>query len=217
LVHALLARSHVMTACRCTDHTCPPRIVLTGGPGAGKTAVLEIMRRALCPHVEVVPEAASVLFRGGFPRGATPALQRAAQRAIFYVQQVCASATCALVLCDRGSVDGLAYWPGPEDLFAGVGTTLASELDRYDTVIHLRTPPIAEGYNHTNPLRLETAAEAAAIDAKIAQAWAQHPRRFEVDAEPDFLDKARRALAIVREQLPTCRRPLDSVHIHAIA
>lgn len=199
-----------MIACRCTAHDIPRRLVLTGGPGAGKTAILEIIRRALCHHVEVLPEAAGILFRGGFPRSPAPALRRAAQRAIFHVQhelEATATTACALVVCDRGSIDGVAYWPGPDDLWAGLGTTLAAELSRYDTVIHLRTPPLAEGYNHENPLRLETAAEAAAIDAKIAQAWAQHPRRFEIAPTPDFLDKARRALAIVREQLPSCCRP----------
>ncbi len=43
-------------------------VVLTGGPGAGKTAILEILRRSLCPCVAVLPEAASILFGGGFWR-----------------------------------------------------------------------------------------------------------------------------------------------------
>ncbi|HET9620576.1 MAG TPA: ATP-binding protein [Kofleriaceae bacterium] len=186
---------------------------MTGGPGAGKTAVLEIIRRALCPHVDVLPESAGILFRGGFPRGHTVVMRRAAQRAIYHVQralEATARPTSALVLCDRGTVDGFAYWPGPEDLFTALGTTLADELARYDAVIHLRTPPLAEGYDDHNPLRPETADQAAAIDARIAHAWAAHPRRFEVAAAPDFLDKARRALAIVRDQLPACCRPLRS-------
>jgi len=37
-----------------------PRIVVTGGPGAGKTAVLEIARRELA-HVEILPEAATIV------------------------------------------------------------------------------------------------------------------------------------------------------------
>ncbi len=40
-------------------------VVLTGGPGAGKTAVLEVVRRRFCEHVAVLPEAASILFGGG--------------------------------------------------------------------------------------------------------------------------------------------------------
>jgi len=42
------------------------------------------------------------------------------------------------------------------------------------------------------------------LDAKIALAWAGHPRRFEVPATTDFLTKAARAIAIVRGELPPC-------------
>ncbi|MEO7730300.1 MAG: hypothetical protein ABIY55_04965, partial [Kofleriaceae bacterium] len=66
----------------CTQPHTSRRIVLTGGPGAGKTAVLELMRRTLCKHVTVLPEAAGIVFGGGFPRGAVPVLRRASQRAI---------------------------------------------------------------------------------------------------------------------------------------
>lgn len=34
------------------------RVVLTGGPGAGKTATLELIRQSFCEHVHVLPEAA---------------------------------------------------------------------------------------------------------------------------------------------------------------
>lgn len=188
----------------------PRRIVLTGGPGAGKTAVLEVIRRAMCSHVRVLPESAGIVFGGGFPRGGEPAMRCAAQRAIFYVQrELEATATSndlSIVLCDRGTIDGLAYWPGPEDLWRSVGTSLAEQYARYDAVIHLRTPPLDGGYNRDNPLRVETAAEAAAIDDKIAAAWAGHPRRFEVPAAGDFLAKAAHAIAIVRGELPACCR-----------
>jgi predicted ATPase len=197
-----------MSDCGCPGPHVSRRVVLTGGPGAGKTAVLEIVRRALCRHVHVLPESAGILFGGGFPRGTTPDALRPAQRAIFHVQrelEATAASDHALVICDRGTVDGLAYWPGADDMLALLGTSLRDELDRYYAVIHLRTPP-PWGYNHNNPLRQETATEAAAIDAKIALAWAGHPRRFEVEATTDFLSKALRALAIVRDQLPACCR-----------
>lgn len=42
------------------------RIVLTGGPGAGKTALLELIRQSFCSHVTVLPEAASIVFGGGW-------------------------------------------------------------------------------------------------------------------------------------------------------
>jgi len=63
------------------------RVVLTGGPGAGKTAVLELVRATACRHVRVLPEAASVIFGGGFPRRDGFDERRAAPRAIFHVQR----------------------------------------------------------------------------------------------------------------------------------
>lgn len=190
----------------------PRRIVLTGGPGAGKTAVLELVRRALPAQVRVLPESAGILFGGGFPRGDSPALRRAAQRAIFYTQRELEtladeSTEASVVLCDRGTVDGVAYWPGPGDFWAAVGTTLQAQLARYDAVIHLRTPSPEHGYNRVNPLRVETAGEAAAIDERILAAWSGHPRRIVIAATPDFLVKAEEALERIRELLPV-RQPL---------
>ena len=71
-------------SCECHEPHAHKRIVLTGGPGAGKTAVLELVRQHFCEHVHVLREAASVLFGGGFPRASSGAALRAAQRAIFY-------------------------------------------------------------------------------------------------------------------------------------
>jgi len=103
------------------------RIALTGGPGAGKTAVIELVRRLLCDHIHVLPEAASIVFGGGFPRGTSSAQRRAEQRAIFFVQRELEATAdeepLEIVLCDRGTVDGGAYWPGPTDLWSSVGTT----------------------------------------------------------------------------------------------
>jgi predicted ATPase len=199
-----------MVTCACTEIHPPKRIVLTGGPGAGKTAVLELMRKTLCGHVKVVPKAAGVVFGGGFPRASALDAQRAAQRAIFFVQRELEAAVlamnAAIALCDRGTIDGFAYWPGPDELWSAVGTTREQQLARYDAVIHLRTPTIVGGYNRQNPLRLESADEAAAIDARLALAWAGHPRRYEVGPMPEFLAKAARAVEIVRNELPLCCR-----------
>jgi predicted ATPase len=200
-----------MLPCDCTERHVPRRIVLTGGPGAGKTATLELIRRAsFCDHVEILPEAAGIVFGGGFPRRKDIAGRKAAQRAIFHVQreleEAAAADNAAIILCDRGTVDGAAYWPGPDDYFDAVCTTLDDELQRYDAVIHLRTPPFGGGYNHQNPLRTESAREAADVDRRILDVWMTHPRRFIVEATPDFLRKAGEVLALMRAELPECCR-----------
>lgn len=206
-----------MTHCACSATHAGRRVVLTGGPGAGKTAVLELVRRTFCQHVHVLPEAAGIVFGGGFPRGRAPELTRPAQRAIFHVEReleaTVTADNAALVLCDRGTVDGVAYWPGPTDFWLDVGTTLEAELARYAAVVHLRTPTTANGYNRSNPLRVESAEEAAAIDERIAQAWRNHPKRFEISSTDDFFEKASRAVEIIRGEVPACCRS----HFHALA
>jgi hypothetical protein len=199
-----------MHVCHCSVRHTPRRIVLTGGPGAGKTAVLEFVRMAFCRHLRVLPEAAGILFGGGFPRDPAPVKLQAAQRAIFHVQRQLEASVeeenLAIVLCDRGTVDGVAYWPGPESLFHQVGSTLEQELARYEMVIHLRTPDEENGYNFSNPLRTESNAEARAIDARISEIWSQHPRVREVKATGDFLVKVRETLETLRDEVPDCCR-----------
>jgi predicted ATPase len=209
----------MMLRCECAGVHEPRRVVLTGGPGAGKTAVLEVIRQAFCEHIVVLPEAAGIVFGGGFPRRPDDAVRRAAQRAIYHVQRELESATeasqPAVILCDRGTVDGFAYWPGPDDFWQQVGTTEEAELARYDAVIHLRTAPDG-AYTHSNPLRLESAEEARVIDDRIARAWEKHPHRIVIQAEEDFLNKAANAIEVIKQEVPACCRShlFPSCHGH---
>lgn len=185
-------------------------VVVTGGPGAGKTAVLEMAKKDFCSHVAILPEAASIIFSGGFWRLNTPDAKMAAQRAIFHVQKemeglIVSEHRWALGLCDRGVLDGLAYWPAEEDLFwSQVGSGHATELLRYQAVIHLRTPTQEMGYNHQNQLRIETPEEARVIDERIQNIWSKHPRYFQIDSHSNFLEKARAALELIGGELPKC-------------
>jgi predicted ATPase len=199
-----------MKPCDCGERHEPRRVVLTGGPGAGKTAVLELIRLFFCEHVTTLPEAAGIVFGGRFPRSDRPPLRQAAQRAIYHIQReletIADTGNAAVVLCDRGTVDCAAYWLGGGDLYSSVGTTRAAELERYHAVIHLRTPTSENAYDRRNPLRIETLEQAAAIDAAIAAEWSAHPRLFIVEPTEDFLNKAARALALLRDQVPPCCR-----------
>lgn len=199
-----------MKPCDCTKRHHPRRVVLTGGPGAGKTAVLELIRLFFCEHVRTLPESAGIVFGGGFPRSDRPEVRQAAQRAIYHVQRELEVAAdvdgAAVVLCDRGTVDCAAYWLGEGDLVTSVGATHPGELARYDAVIHLRTPTSPAAYNHQNPLRRESIEEAGVIDERIAQQWSGHPRRFFVDPTEDFLTKASHTLSLLRNEVPECCR-----------
>jgi hypothetical protein len=187
-------------------------VVLTGGPGAGKTAVLEMAKKVLCEHVAVLPESASIVFGGGFWRLESQSARLASQRAIYHVQRelenlVLGEECWAVGLCDRGTLDGLAYWPGKESLFWEMAADhLEGEYSRYAAVIHLRSPPADLGYNHQNPLRVESAEQAKSIDDRIAAVWSRHPQYKVVASTSSFLEKARQALKLVAEALPDCCR-----------
>jgi hypothetical protein len=116
------------------------------------------------------------------------------------------TATGSKSCCDRGTLDGFAYWPGPRDFFEQMGVKREAELARYHAVLHLRTPALRNGYNLRNPARIESAAEAAAIDERIALAWAGHPRRVFVESTDDFMKKAQHAIELLRAQMPACCR-----------
>jgi|RhiMethySRZTD1v2_1073278.scaffolds.fasta_scaffold842094_2 hypothetical protein len=57
-----------------------------------------------------------------------------------------------------------------------------------------------------DPLRIESAAAAAEIDARILQVWQGHPRRTVVESTTDFFDKAAKALEVLRLEMPECCR-----------
>ncbi len=173
------------------------RIVVTGGPGGGKTTAADLFRRELGGRVVVVPEAATLLFAGGFPRYLEPDARKAAQTAIFHVQKNLEDVQAArhldrILLCDRGTLDGAAYWPGPDgrEFFRHLGTTYDAELERYDGVIFFETAaagglPI-EG---NNPIRIESSDEALAIDRRLQDLWSKHPRYTFVPNNHSFFKK----------------------------
>ncbi len=202
--------------CECTKltHECK-LVVLTGGPGAGKTAALEIARRSLCEHIAVLPEAASIVFGGGFPRRSSFVARKGAQEAILGVQRSLESIAIGeglsvVALCDRGIVDGLAYWPVSEgEFWQAARSSREAEFKKYTAVIHLRSPKLSQGYNHDNPVRTESDVEAQVIDEKLLAAWKGHPNHFVIESSESFIAKAARAVEIIQAQLPECCRQHD--------
>jgi len=180
------------------------RIVLTGGPGGGKTTAADLFRRELGERVVIVPESATILFAGGFPRSSQVDAQRAAQVAIFHVQRNLEDVQSALfpdriLLCDRGTIDGAAYWPNHErDFFEAMGTTFERELERYDAVVFFETAAVAgASIEGGNPVRNESLSEAIELDGRLRRLWANHPRFMLVPHHASFLRKITSGLTIL--------------------
>ncbi|WP_405055070.1 AAA family ATPase [Vibrio sp. B1FLJ16] len=63
------------------------KVVVTGGPGGGKTTALDLFRRELCGQIMVVPEAATLLFSGGVTRSENEQCVKMVQKTIFQLQK----------------------------------------------------------------------------------------------------------------------------------
>jgi len=182
----------------------PLRIALTGGPGAGKTTAADLFRREIGDRVIVVPEAATILFAGGFPRVTEDAAERSLQRAIFEVQHSLEDVQAArypdrILLCDRGSVDGAAYWPdGAAEFFATMNSTHETELARYDVVLFFETSAVGGiRFEGGNRYRTENNDEAVALDRRLRELWAPHPRFHLVPHSTSFIRKVNVGLSIL--------------------
>lgn len=180
------------------------RIVLTGGPGGGKTTAGDLFRREMEDQVVLVPEAATMMFTGGFPRVNLPEAVHAAQRAIYHVQIHLEEAVKAqhpdqILLCDRGTVDGAAYWPGGSDgFFEDIGSTLEQELSRYDAVIFFESAAVGHmSIEGGNPIRNESIEQAIKLDRKLRDLWSQHPKFMLVPHNPSFFKKISFGLAVL--------------------
>lgn len=179
------------------------RIVLTGGPGGGKSTAADLFRREIGEKIVIVPETATMLFSGGFPRVGKPKARAATQQAIFHAQVALEDIQGALypgrvLLCDRGTIDGAAFWPenAPQGFFDTLRTSLETELRRYDAVIFFESAAVGDiSIEGGNPVRIETNAEARQLDMHLRELWSNHPNFHFVPHSTSFFAKLQDGLA----------------------
>lgn len=192
------------------------RVVLTGGPCAGKTTVLKVLQQEFAGQALVVPEVATMLLEGGFPVPGkdvewSPEWQAAFQKAIATVQISMENAYelkaqekgIEVLVCDRGLLDGAAYTPGGVEVFCKIyGVNHAEALARYAAVLHLESLAVGdpELYGKTNNAsRFEDLEEAARLEHTTRRAWQDHPRFTFLSCESGLEEKIAAACRVVRE------------------
>lgn len=188
------------------------KIVITGGPCAGKTELINCAPAILaqCGYkVFCVPETATYLMAGGHlsPTDDKISFQRAILKLQIAAEDAITDAvngysqTCnvphekIVLLLDRGALDGKAYLPKSEweQILAECGFSEDELINRYDAVIHLET---ASKYNttafsdETNSARYENALDAIDVDSRTANAWKNHPRLKIIKATANFQEKS---------------------------
>ena len=193
------------------------KIVLTGGPCAGKTTALVKITEYFSGFgykVFNVPEVPTIYSTAGW-NYLTPnrSLYYQGERAILETQlalenqfvrlaEVCKKPV--LIVCDRGTMDISAYIQPEEwdEITAMAGTSPNELLERYDAVLHLVSAADgAEQYytTATNATRYEQANEeglqiARMLDKKIIKAWTGHPHLRVINNHDDFEAKLNRVL-----------------------
>ena len=187
------------------------KIVITGGPCAGKTTAMSWIQNAFTQKgytVLFVPETATELITGGvapWTCGTNGEYQKCQLRLQLDKEKVFEQAaktmdvSKVLIVCDRGALDNKAYMDNLE--FAQVLNYLETneiELrDNYDAIFHLVTAAKgAEEFYTTanNSARTETVDEAATLDNKLISAWTGHPHLRVIDNTSNFEDKMKRLI-----------------------
>lgn len=193
------------------------RIVLTGGPCAGKTtALVRIIEHfsSLGYKVFTIPEVPTLYSQGGwnyltknrdlYYEGERAILetQLALEDSFTRMAEVCTKPT--LIVCDRGTMDISAYMT-PEmwkDITSRANTNSSNLRRRYDAILHMVSAADgAEQYytTATNAIRYEQMNEeglriARELDKKVIKAWTGHPHLRVINNNDDFNAKLNRVL-----------------------
>ena len=191
------------------------KIVLTGGPAAGKTTlvsrVLKEFKQEDGWRVITIPETATELISGFGIKPFDNCMSMLQFQDFVVADQIHKEELALdaaqlvpedniLILYDRALMDDKAYVSDEE--FAQViarfdGRTEERVLANYDRVLHLIT--CAKGaefaYNYGNAARYETVEVAREKDDLTLRAWSTHPAVYVIDNSVNFEDKIDRAIA----------------------
>ncbi len=190
------------------------RIVLTGGPAAGKTTLISRVLREFKSEdgwkVITIPETATELI-SGFGFGPFPNCMPMEDFQYYVIadqlhkEQLALKAAEAvpeekvIVLYDRAVLDDKAYVSDEQfaHILASFGWTEEDILGHYDAVLHLVS--CAKGaeyaFNYGNAARYESIEDARALDDRTLRAWQGHHALYVIDNSVDFEDKINRAVA----------------------
>ena len=186
-------------------------IVLTGGPGGGKSTLL----RELANDPEwwgrfvPLPEAVGIAVQ----TGVSPA-ERLLQRIVVEVQRALEEGLARAlgpgdsraILCNRGTLDPLAFWRDrgwpAEEFYPFVGVMLDEHYARYTAVLHLVTAADGAPEHYARwpeAHRPEEPEHAVRLDHFLTEAWGGHPWYFRLGNEGrNWAAKSAEARAFLR-------------------
>ena len=187
------------------------KIVLTGGPCAGKTTALSWINNYFTKRgyrVIFVSEVATELISNGvapWTCGTNYEYQLAQAKLQKAKEEIIETAARGmkedkvLIVCDRGILDNKAYMDDVEfkRVLKKLNTTEVKERDSYDAVFHLVTAAKGKEEAYTlsnNKARTESIKQARILDDKIISAWTGHPHFRIIDNSTEFEEKLERLI-----------------------
>lgn len=186
------------------------KIVITGGPCAGKTTGMSWIEHAFTERgykVLFVPETATELITGGVAPWVCPNIEfqkcllslQLKKEAVYEQAARTMKEDKILIVCDRGVIDNKSYMTNEEftDVLSAFNLNEVELRDTYDAVFHLVTAAKgAEEFYTTanNSARTETPEQAVAADDKLIAAWTGHPHFRIIDNSTSFEDKMKRLI-----------------------
>ena len=190
-----------------------PRIVLTGGPGGGKSTTLKWLESTM-PELHLTPEAATAILQSGFPmpgiyRPWTPEWQKSFQIAVWGMQigldqiaeQDARLSGALAIVQDRSTIDPVAYFESIAAYEQHLDTKLPTELGKVSMGIFFPTYAGTPHFdNSTNEHRFEEQDTMIGINDKLMQAWKQHPNMYIIDT-PKLQDRVIAAEELIRLHL----------------
>lgn len=205
------------------------KIVLTGGPAAGKTTLISRILKELKKEdgwkVITIPETATELI-SGFGLGPFPDCMSMEDFQYFVISDQLHKEELAikgaktipqekvLIIYDRAIFDDRAYISQEQftKTLEYFGKSENEILAGYDAVLHLVT--CAKGaefaYDYNNEARYETVEDARTKDDQTLEAWSRHPNLYVIDNSIDFEDKINRAMAqiyrIIGQSVPAVKK-----------
>lgn len=193
------------------------KVVLTGGPCAGKTtALVRIIEHfsSLGFKVFTIPEVPTLMTQAGmdyltknsdfFYQGEKATLELQILMEDRFIRMAKTLDKPVIIVCDRGTMDISAYMQPDmwNDITRAVGTSTEELRQRYDAVFHLVSAADgAEQFYTTanNAQRYEQMTEeglqiARNLDKKVIRAWTGHPHLRVINNDVDFDKKMNRVL-----------------------
>lgn len=195
------------------------RFVITGGPGAGKSTLIETFRQEFADTIQCVPEIPTLLIT---QLGLTPDTREGQYvftkefgHTLYHVQvlleklseNVARRTGKTALLLDKSRLDTLVHFlcngGSTEDYEKTFNTTLLDEYNAYDLVLFLGIPreDVYENIRNNNAARGVSYRDAKKTAEVYYSVWQNHPHFVFIPNESDWTKVVESADRIIRQVL----------------